>query len=142
MGFPASVATARWSESVCNGCSVFRIRAAVDAIIITCWIILNAICVAAVLQGVRIASDMCVTPELPDAFGWVFIVSGMRLHHELLHRLRRDADNAPATDAISIPTPSVKAAPAGLDRFLLGVVGYLRHQMVSSRPVFPWSYRT
>ncbi|QUI98811.1 hypothetical protein KCP74_00965 [Salmonella enterica subsp. enterica] len=33
--------------------------------------------------------------------------------------------NAPATD-VPIPTPSVKAA-AGLDRFLLGVVGYLRH---------------
>ncbi|WP_348260397.1 BCCT family transporter, partial [Salmonella enterica] len=47
-----------------------------DAIIITCWIILHAICVASGLQkGVRIASDMrsylCFL-----MLGWGFIVSG------------------------------------------------------------------
>lgn len=47
-----------------------------DAIIITCWIILNAICVACGLQkGVRIASD--VRSYLSFLMlGWVFIVSG------------------------------------------------------------------
>lgn len=47
-----------------------------DAIIITCWIILNAICVACGLQkGVKIASD--VRSYLSFLMlGWVFIVSG------------------------------------------------------------------
>ncbi len=65
----------------------FRIRAAVDAIIITCWIILNAICVACGLQGVRIASGSVAATLSFLMLGWVFIVAGASFIANLLHRL-------------------------------------------------------
>ncbi len=74
--------------------------------------------------------------------GWVFIVSGASFIMNyftdsvgmLLMHLPRMLFY---TDAIG------KAASAGLDRFLLGVVGYLRHpDEYLPGPYFPWSYRT
>ncbi|MGC6643379.1 BCCT family transporter, partial [Escherichia coli] len=47
-----------------------------DAIIISCWILLNAICVAFGLQkGVKIASDVRTYLSFL-MLGWVFIVGG------------------------------------------------------------------
>ncbi len=74
--------------------------------------------------------------------GWVFIVSGASFIMNyftdsvgmLLMHLPRMLFY---TDA------SVKAASHRLDRFLLGVVGYLRHpDEYLPGPYFPWSYRT
>ena len=96
-----------------------------DAIIITCWIILNAICVACGLQkGVRIASD--VRSYLSFLMlGWVFIVSGASFIMNYF------------TDSVGMllmylprmlfyTDPIAKGGfPQGLDRVLLGMVGDL-----------------
>lgn len=111
-----------------------------DAIIITCWIILNAICVACGLQkGVRIASD--VRSYLSFLMlGWVFIVSGASFIMNYF------------TDSVGMllmylprmlfyTDPSLKAASAGLDRVLLGMVGDLCYpDEYLPRPHLPWSY--
>ncbi|XNM48374.1 hypothetical protein ACLK17_00325 [Escherichia coli] len=71
-----------------------------DAIIITCWIILNAICVAcgSLQKGVRIASDVQLL-ELPDA-GLGVHCQRCQLHHELLHRFGGDVAEASAANVV------------------------------------------
>ncbi len=111
-----------------------------DAIIITCWIILNAICVACGLQRVRIASD--VRSYLSFLMlGWVFIVSGASFIMNYF------------TDSVGMllmylprmlfyTDPIAKGGFAGLDRVLLGMVGDLRYpDEYLPRPHLPWSYR-
>ena len=112
-----------------------------DAIIITCWIILNAICVACGLQkGVRIASD--VRSYLS------FLMLGVyrqrrQLHHELLHRLGRHAADVSAAHVVLYRCHRQRRIPAGLDCFLLGMVGHLRHpDEYLPGAYFSWSYRT
>ena len=55
--------------------------------------------------------------------GWVFIVSGASFIMNYFHRSGGDVADVSAAHVVPIPIPSLKAASAGLDRVLLGMVG-------------------
>ncbi len=111
-----------------------------DAIIITCWIILNAFASLAVCKKGYVSPVTCVVTELPDA-GLGVHRQRCQLHHEYF------------TDSVGMllmylprmlfyTIPSLKAASRRAGPCSTGHGGDLRYPDEHlPRPHLPWSYR-